>query len=303
VPEIIKSIFYCLKEILAMNEKLVGYHKELLGDEFPLFQEWVEKPLRKSVRVNTIRTSIAGFKEELDRMGAKPIPWCAEGFWVDDKPWGATIPYLLGYYYIQEAASMIPAEALGLEAADVALDVAAAPGSKASQMAPRCRTLVANEPSADRRKVLFSNLNRCGVMNGIITGYDGTRFPRVKFDKILVDAPCSNMGTARKDGEILKEWTPRMAAGMAPLQKRLLRTAFSLLKPDGKLVYSTCTTAVEENEEVVLDLLKDGSARIEKIDLKVKSRPGLLEGTKDCMRIYPWDNDTEFFFVAKISKK
>lgn len=285
-----------------MNEKLEEYHKRLLGDEFALFEEWAAKPLRKSVRVNIIRTSVEEFGEEFDRMGAEPIPWCAEGFWVSDEAWGATIPYLLGYYYIQEAASMIPVEALGLGGEDIALDIAAAPGSKATQMAPHCRTIVANEPSAERRKVLFSNLNRCGVMNGILTGYDGTRFPKVKFDRILVDAPCSNMGTARKDGEILREWTPRMAESMAPLQKRLLRSAFSLLKPSGALVYSTCTTAVEENEEVVLDLLKDGSAKLEKIELDVKSRPGLLEGSERCMRIYPWDNDTEFFFVAKISK-
>jgi NOL1/NOP2/sun family putative RNA methylase len=287
-----------------MNEKLIEYHKDLLGGEFDLFLEWMKKPLRKSIRVNPIRTDVEDFKDELDRMGAEPIPWCSSGFWVGDEPWGATIPYQLGYYYIQEAASMLPGATLGAGAGDRVLDIAAAPGSKTTQVAPYCKTIVANEPSANRRKVLFSNLNRCGVMNCILTGYDGTRFPDAEFDKIMVDAPCSNIGTARKDDEVLDSWTPKMAKGMTPLQKRLLRSAFNLLKPGGTLVYSTCTSAIEENEGVVLNLLKsDSRARLEGVELPVKSRPGLLDGTEKCMRVYPWDNDTEFFFVAKISKR
>jgi len=283
-----------------MNEKLVDYHKGLLGGEFPLFEEWVKKPLRKSVRVNTLRTSVAGFEEELDGMGAQQIPWCDEGFWVDDKPWGATIPFQLGYYYIQEAASMIPAEVLCAQKEDIVLDIAAAPGSKTTQIAPSCKTIVANEPSNSRKSIMFANLNRCGVMNAIITSYDGTRFPNVKFDRILVDAPCSNLGTARKDSKVLNEWTPNMARAASTLQKRLAKSAFNLLKPGGTMVYSTCTSSLEENEEVVLELLKDPRARLEKIELPLKSRPGLLEGAEKCMRIYPWDNDTEFFFVAKV---
>ncbi len=286
-----------------MNEKLVDYHKGLMGDEFPLFEEWVKKPLKRSIRINPIRTSTTDFKEDLEKMGATPIPWCPEGFFVGDGPWGATIPFQLGYFYVQEAASMIPGEALSAGKEDIVLDIAAAPGSKTTQIAPSCKTIVANEPSHGRRSVLFSNLNRCGVMNAIITSYDGTRFPGVKFDKIVVDAPCSNLGTARKDGSILNDWTPMMAKNMAPLQKKLIKSAFNLLNPGGTLVYSTCTSSTEENEEVILDMLKDPRAKLEKIDLPVKSRPGILAGTERCLRVYPWHNDTEFFFVAKISKK
>jgi len=286
-----------------MNEKLIEYHKNLLGEEYRLFEEWVKRPLRKSVRVNPLRTRVEDFGEQLEAMEAEGIPWCSEGFWVSREPWGATIPFQLGYYYVQEAASMIPSTVLSPESSDLVLDIAAAPGSKTTQMAPSCKTIVANEPNMGRRAVLFANLNRCGVANAIITSYDGARFPEIRFDKILVDAPCSNMGTARKDPSILKEWTPRMAEGMVALQKRLLRHTFSLLKPGGALVYSTCTSSIEENEAVVLDLLKDGGARLETIDAKIKSRPGLLPGSEKCMRIYPWDNDTEFFFVAKISKR
>lgn len=89
---------------------------------------------------------------------------------------------------------------------------------------------------------------------------------------------------------------------MAGLQKRLIRSAFNLLKPGGVLVYSTCTSTIEENEEVVLSLLDaDSRARLENINMPLNSREGLLPGTEECLRIYPWDNDTEFFFVARIS--
>ena len=291
-------------------EKLLDYHKGILGDELPLFREWVAKPLRKAIRVNPLRTSIAGFKGELESMGAEPIPWCPEGFRVKEWAWGATIPHQLGYYYIQEAASMVPAEALmpagpGRKpgTGDCILDLAAAPGSKTTQLAPRCSTIVANEPDPNRRKALFSNLNRCGVMNAIITGYDGTRFPSAGFDKVLLDAPCSNIGAARKNKDILKEWSLNRSKKLATLQKRLLKSAFDLLNPGGALVYSTCTTTLEENEEVVLELLDERQdSKLETVNLPVVSHPGLLPGTEKCLRIYPWDNDTEAFFVARVAK-
>lgn len=285
------------------NQKVEEYHRQLLGAEFDKFPMWATKPLRKSIRLNPLRTCEEDFKGELRRMKAEPIPWCPGGFFVDpNEAWGATIPFQLGYYYLQEAASMIPAVALDAQEWEGVLDMAAAPGSKATQIAPMCKTIVANEPNPFRRKVLFANLTRCGVMNSIITSYDGTRFPNVKFDKVLLDAPCSNIGTARKDPDSLKSWSPKVAEGMAGLQKRLIRSAFNLLKPGGVLVYSTCTSTIEENEEVVLSLLDaDSRARLENINMPLNSREGLLPGTEECLRIYPWDNDTEFFFVARIS--
>jgi NOL1/NOP2/sun family putative RNA methylase len=287
-----------------VNKRVEEYHRELLGDEFGLFEEWVDKPPRRSIRVNPIRTDIGGFKEELEGMHAKRIPWCEQGFWVEGGSLGATIPHQMGYYYIQEAASMLPPVVLGAKKGDITLDLAAAPGSKSTQMAPDCDTLIANDPDYIRRKALVANLERCGVTNVVVTHFDGSRFPEnYQFDRILVDAPCSNIGSARKNPQVLKTWSQGFARNISGLQKGLLYQAFRLLKAGGTLVYSTCTSSTEENEEVVLALLeKFPEASLEAAKAKVKSRQGLLPGTKKCMRIYPWDNDTEFFFVARISK-
>ncbi|MBN2517644.1 MAG: tRNA methyltransferase, partial [Candidatus Altiarchaeota archaeon] len=161
--------------------------------------------------------------------------------------------------------------------------------------------IVANEPNRERRTILFSNINRCGVCNAIITGFDGRNFPGHRFDRILVDAPCTDIGAVKKDKQALKNWNLNWIKKRAFLQKALLGRAFELLKPGGELVYSTCTSTIEENEEVILDLLnKQPGAKLKEIKAPIRGRKGLLEGTEKCLRIYPWDNETEFFFIAKI---
>lgn len=288
-----------------MNKKTEEYHKELLGDEFSDFVQWSKSPQRKSIRINPIKTTAEEFGDELDKMGAVDIPWCKEGFWVNEGSWGATIPHQFGYYYIQEASSMLPAEILAPEKNETILDLAAAPGSKSTQIAPRCSTIVANEPDYKRRRALVANMERLGVTNDIITAFDGTRFPRdLEFEKILLDAPCSNIGSARKSKNVLKTWSPSFAKNISGLQKHLIISAFDRLAVGGVLVYSTCTSTIEENEGVVSYLLKKrGGARLERDnDIDIIARDGLVEGTEKTMRIYPWDNDTDFFFVAKIRK-
>jgi tRNA (cytosine49-C5)-methyltransferase len=285
-----------------MNKKFLEYHKGLMENEFELFLEWIKKPPRKSIRLNPLRCA-EEFKADLDSMQAEPIPWCEGGYWVKGQGLGATIPHQLGYYYLQEAASMLPPVILNPGKGDIVLDLAAAPGSKSTQMAPMCNTLVANEPDYTRRKALVANIERCGIMNAIITGFDGTRFPRVSFDKVLVDAPCSNVGSVRKSPNVANTWSPGFVRSISGLQKGLAKAAFERLEEGGEMVYSTCTTTLEENEEVVLWLLdKYPDAKLEKASAKIKSRPGLLPGTEKCMRVYPWDNDAEFFFIARISK-
>ena len=140
---------------------------------------------------------------------------------------------------------------------------------------------------------------------------DGNRFHGFQFDRILVDAPCSGTGTIRKSLKTLRIWNPNMIGRLCMTQKNLIETAFNNLKKGGILVYSTCSMEPEENEEVVSYLLeKYDNAKLQEIDLKIKrSKPITNFNNKKyhkeiskCLRIWPQDNDTEGFFVAKIKK-
>jgi NOL1/NOP2/sun family putative RNA methylase len=245
------------------------------------------------------------------------IPWTGEGFWIESerRDIGNTVEHTLGYIYVQEAASMIPALVLEPRQGDVVLDMCAAPGSKTTQIAAMMQNrgvLVANDIKADRIKALAMNLQRCGVMNAITTISVGQRFSKYQFDKILIDAPCSGTGNIRRSLKTVQIWNPGMIKRLSHTQKSLIETGFNALQENGTLVYSTCSLEPEENEEVIDFLLnKFENAQLEKIKLNVKSSEPILEfedkkydeRIKDCLRLWPQDNDTEGFFVSKIRKK
>jgi NOL1/NOP2/sun family putative RNA methylase len=234
---------------------------------------------------------------------------------------GRSLEHLLGYYYVQEIASMLSVLALQPKPGELVLDLCASPGSKTTQIAAEMKntgTIIANEVSIGRLKILASNTERCGVLNSILTKRDGIALcKRLKengfsFDKILVDAPCSGEGTIRSSPATYQMWNPNTIKVLSRLQKSLLASAIEILKPGGELVYSTCTHAPEENEGVIDFILKEFGKNIgvEKISLPVKCRPGIKkweeknydkEVEKSC-RIYPQDNNTEGFFIAKIRR-
>jgi len=269
-----------------------------------------EKPLRKSIRVNTIKTTV---KEMKKRFGLKPVPWCDLGFFIDGKSIGNTLEHFLGYIYLQEAASMIPPVVLNPSSSDLVLDMCASPGSKTTQMAAMMGNkglIIANDNEISRLKPLSMNLQRCGVSNAVMTLMEGRWF-KTAFDKILVDAPCSGTGTIRKSPKTVGWWNPNFVKQIAGIQKQLLDTAFSILKPGGTLVYSTCSLEPEEDEGVIDSLLKKhDDAKLQKISLDIKSSQPVVEFEKNvyspevkkCLRLWPQDNDTEGFFVAKIMK-
>jgi NOL1/NOP2/sun family putative RNA methylase len=234
---------------------------------------------------------------------------------------GRSLEHLLGYYYVQEVASMLPVLALNPQENETVLDLCAAPGSKTSQISAKMKNkgvLIANDLKLGRIKILASNLERCGAMNTIITKKDGIALCRrlkeenFAFDKILIDAPCSGEGTIRSVPITLQMWSIKKIQSLSRLQKALLSSAVEILKVGGEIVYSTCTHAPEENEEVLDYILKKcPNIKIEKIYLPVKSREGLkkwkdkeyLEDVKYSCRIYPQDKDnTEGFFISKLKK-
>ena len=234
---------------------------------------------------------------------------------------GRALEHLLGYYYVQELSSMLPVIALNPQPNERILDLCSAPGSKTTQISAEIKntgTIIANEISLGRIKILASNLERCGVTNTLITKKDGiTLCKKLKkmnfyFDKILVDAPCSGEGTLRSSPKTCIMWNIKTIETLSKTQKRLFESAFEILKPNGELVYSTCTHAPEENEAVVDFILKTfkDKIKIEEIKLPIKFRQGITQlenekfnpEVKKCARIYPQDNNTEGFFLAKMRK-
>jgi NOL1/NOP2/sun family putative RNA methylase len=296
-----------MEEKLKFKDSFIKRYESLTDIE--KFKEYSLKLLRKSIRVNTLKTSVEEIKK---RFKLTPIPWCKEGFWIDELSVGNTLEHFLGYIYLQEAASMIPP--LVMEPKDeTVLDMCASPGSKTTQIAALMKNkgfIVANDVSIKRLKPLSINLQRCGVSNTIITFMQG-RFFRKKFDKILVDAPCSGTGTIRKSLKTLDWWNVNFIKQMAGIQRQLLETAFNNVKEGGVIVYSTCSLEPEENEGVVDFLIsKYDNVKVEKFNLNIKKGKTIeeFEGrvynseVKKCLRIWPQDNDTEGFFVAKIRK-
>jgi NOL1/NOP2/sun family putative RNA methylase len=234
---------------------------------------------------------------------------------------GRTMEHLLGYYYVQELSSMLPVIALAPEEDEGILDLCAAPGSKTTQTASAMKNtgnIIANEISLGRMRILASNLERCGVTNTIITRKEGRALclnlekENIKFDKIFVDAPCSGEGTLRSTPKTYLMWNIKTIKYLSKLQKQLFRESFKRLKIGGEMIYSTCTHAPEENEEVVDAMLKEFGDKIEiiKPELPIKTREGIIEWgekqfderVKFCRRIYPQDNNTEGFFVSKFRK-
>lgn len=290
--------------------------------DYDEFMKYNLSYLKRGIRVNTIKISIENLKARLPKCWKlTPVPWCKEGFWIEHyegrRDVGNLIEHQLGYIYVQEPASMIPPIILDPKPGDIILDMCAAPGSKTSQIAQYMKNkglLIANDYKGIRLKPLGLNLQRCGVSNAIITLMSGTRFfkSNIMFDKILVDAPCSGTGTIRKSLKTLLIWNENMTKKLSSDQKRLLETGFVKLKTGGVLVYSTCSVEPEENEEVISWLLdKYENAYTDKIEINIKRSSPIMvykgkrfnKGVENVLRIWPQDNDTEGFFVARIRKK
>jgi NOL1/NOP2/sun family putative RNA methylase len=290
--------------------------------DFDEFKKYSLSFLKRSIRVNTLKITVPELKKRLEKeWKLEQIPWCKEGFWIEHKKTerrdiGNLPEHLLGYFYVQEAVSMIPPIVLEPKPGETVLDMCAAPGSKASQIAQYMQNkgvLVANDYKGIRLAPLGINMQRMGATNCLITLMHGQWFAKtgMKFDKVLLDAPCSGTGTIRKSLKTISIWNPGMVKKISYEQKRLIETAFKVLKKGGTMVYSTCSLEPEEDEGIIDSFLKEHpDAKLEEIKLDIKKSPAVteFEGTeydgeiKKCLRLWPQDNDTEGFFVAKIRK-
>jgi len=323
-----KSYSEYLKEKFPAKEEFVNRMEKLLGKEdAAAFFDISYTKCPTSIRCNTLKIEPDDLIKRLRDYGwsvRQPFEDFPEIMIVDKglKPGdlGKTKEHLLGYYYVQEISSMLPMMALKPEEGDHVLDLCASPGSKTTQAAAMMNNggfILANEISMGRIGILNSNLERCGVMNTIVTRKEGVALcerllkkSQVRFDKILVDAPCSGEGTLRKSPKTFQMWNVNMIKKIAKLQRQLAAAAVKLLKVDGVMIYSTCTLAPEEDEAIVNFLLRNFDVEVEALRLPLKFRSGVCEWegeefnseVKKCLRLYPQDNDTDGFFVARIRK-
>ena len=209
--------------------------------------------------LETTDNAAAGSEEDSAAgRGFHPVPWEPDGFYYEEdiRP-GRHPRHEAGMYYIQEASAMVPAMLCGAQPGDKVLDLCAAPGGKATKLAASLRgqgVLVANEIHPARAGILSSNIERMGVRNAVVTSETpqqlASRFPSF-FDRIVVDAPCSGEGMFRKEEEAVRQWSLENVRMCGERQLDILEEAAAMLRPGGRLVYSTCTFSPEENETVI----------------------------------------------------
>ena len=233
-----------------------------LGENYAEFLKSYDLPPEKGIRVNTLKISVDEFEKISPLTLDNKIPWEERGYYIKDTDGvGRTIEHAAGLYYVQEPSAMSPVSKLEVKRGDRVLDLCAAPGGKATQIAACLQgegELVANEPDLKRCFILESNIERMGIRNCIVT------FSKPKalaehyanyFDKILVDAPCSGEGMFKKEENALLEWSPENVKACAKRQKEILEEAYKMLAGGGKMVYSTCTFARQEDEEQIENFL------------------------------------------------
>lgn len=278
-----------------------------------------EEPLAMSIRVNTLKINKEILKNRLENKGFKleQIDWIPNGFKIRSAPLnlGSTHEYLQGYYYLQSIAPMLPALILNPIPGDIVVDMCAAPGGKATHLAQMMNNkgnLILIERNQKRIAALETNLLRMGIINSTIINDDAVNLPKMNFktDKILLDAPCTGEGLIRQDPSRKKSKEMKDINKMSLIQKKLLESGLKSLKAGGKLLYSTCSIAPEENEIVINEVLNSLSgyeigqlqhAYGENGFTEVYSK-SLRADLKYSQRLYPHLHDTIGFYLCLIKK-
>ncbi|MCS7251412.1 MAG: RsmB/NOP family class I SAM-dependent RNA methyltransferase [Anaerolineae bacterium] len=244
-------------------ERFLARMQAWLGSEVEAFLQALASPYRTGLRVNTLKISPEAFQIR-SPFPLSPVPWCPEGFVVEDleaRP-GLHPYHAVGLYYLQDPSAMAAAILLDPQPGEWVLDLAAAPGGKATHLAARMQdtgVLVANEIQPQRATVLALNIERLGITHAILTNESPPRLANQwegLFDRVLVDAPCSGEGMFARNPEAIRTWSLNRVRRSAALQKAILLEAARMVRPGGRLLYATCTFAPEENEEVVEAFLR-----------------------------------------------
>jgi len=324
--EYVDQLGLFIAELYGYLPELVEYFLTMFSPSEALeFVEYSDKVRPMVIRTNTLKTRRKDLALALMKRGVSLDPlanWSKVGLKIMESPVpvGATPEYLSGYYMLQSAASMCPVLALSPQPKERVLDMSAAPGGKTSYMAQLMRNtgvIFANDLRADRQKATVANMHRLGVKNVITCMHDGRKlsklFKQYKFDRILLDAPCSGLGVISRDPSVKVQRTIADVKKTAHLQKELLLAAIDVLnhksKTGGVMVYSTCSISVAENEEVVHYALEKRDIKIVDTELdfgtpaftryqQKRFHPSLSK----TRRFYPHVHNMDGFYVAKIQK-
>lgn len=286
--------------------------QQQLTTDYPAFASALGTSPPVSIRLNPR-------KPGYDTTGLTPVPWCADGFYLPERPVFTLDPlFQAGAYYVQEAASMLLAEAIRQSVGDRkpyagqphlrALDLCAAPGGKSTLMAsvlPPDSLLVCNEVIRSRVPVLRENMDKWGYANVVVSNHDPDEFAPLAgfFDLVMVDAPCSGEGLFRKDPKAANEWSPEHVQLCSARQKRILAAAAPLVAERGWIIYSTCTYNDAENLDNVRFLTQNG---FENVPLDLPAEWGVVgretEGSVG-YQCYPHRVRGEGFFLSVFRRK
>jgi len=324
--EYVDQLGLFIAELYGYLPELIEYFLTMFSPSEALeFVDYSDKLRPLVIRTNTLKTRRKDLALALMKRGVSLDPlanWSKVGLKIMEStvPVGATPEYLSGHYMLQSAASMCPVLALSPQPKERVLDMAAAPGGKTSYIAQLMRNtgvVFANDLRADRQKAVVANMHRLGVKNVITCMHDGRKlsklFRQFKFDRVLLDAPCSGLGVISRDPSVKVQRTIADVKKTAHLQKELLLAAIDVLnhksKTGGVMVYSTCSISVAENEEVVNYALSKRDIKIVDTGLDFGS-PGFTRYQQNrfhpslskTRRFYPHVHNMDGFYVAKIKK-
>ena len=274
--------------------------KGQLGEEYPAFLQSLERPRAVALRFNPLKGQIP----RLDFVQS-PVPWEPMGYYYDPDSRPGLHPYHeAGVYYLQEASAMSAVALLDPQPGENICDLCAAPGGKTTQIAGRMAGegfLLCNEINPKRAKILSRNIERMGVANALVTNEHPARLAEkyaAYFDRVLIDAPCSGEGMFRKEEAAVTDWSQETVEMCARRQAEILHSGAALLKPGGRLVYSTCTFAPEENEQTVEQFLQTHPEFV----LEETHAPWFTPAGKGMFRLWPHKLLGEGHFAAVLGK-
>lgn len=302
-------------------ERVFGRYRELAGD-YAAFVEALGRPLDPVVWANPARLDASELASLFADGGvaSAPVTWEPGALRLPGvKRPGLHFGHGAGLYYVQEEASLLPARLLDARPGERVLDLCAAPGSKTARLAVAMRsrgTLVANDRSVQRMAAVSAAIARLGLTNVTCTIGDGATYPLEAgpFDRVLVDAPCSAEGNAARNAS-WRAPDPEFRAWVSGQQRALLRRAARLCREGGRVVYSTCTLAPEENELVLDAVLRelDGALRVVPLEpieglrtsppVEVWEGRTLVREVRHARRLWPHVSGTGGFFVAVLEKQ